>query len=187
VQWAKLKLKIKSAPLWDLPIAPRWQHILKDDCTLIPDTPSPLALDRATLQQYLTSAILKQTSAPTEGTSGPPPELILHFPSPRKKWSHKRKSDLKRKMHITREPLRGSDASGTHVGISLVLERCPPRCVKIGKSSTYVEELPVQRDPEEITIQEAQQQQNQGIEITSIVSLDEKITTSDLHAATTLN
>jgi len=58
-QWAKLKLKISTSPLYDLPIAPRWRHILEADWSLRPDTPSPLALDRATLQHSLKSAALK--------------------------------------------------------------------------------------------------------------------------------
>jgi hypothetical protein len=45
-------------------------------------------------------------------------------------------------MHTSREPLKGSDADGAHAGISLVLEKCPPpRRIKHGTKSTYVEEF----------------------------------------------
>jgi hypothetical protein len=47
----------------------------------------------------------------------------------------KQKAELKRKRHVTRKPLRGCDASGDHDGISLILEKCPPRCVTQGKKS----------------------------------------------------
>ena len=44
----------------------------------------------------------------------------------------------------------------------------------------------VKWDPEECTLQEAQLQQNQGFEITSIINLNEMITTPTLREATTL-
>jgi hypothetical protein len=46
---AKLRRKINNSPLWDLPITPRWRHMLEDDWSLLHNTPSPLALDRANL------------------------------------------------------------------------------------------------------------------------------------------
>jgi len=69
--------------------------------------------------------------------------------------------------------------------ISLVLARCTPRRIKHNKRSTYVEEFLVQWDPEDFTLQEAQQQQLQGFVITSITSLDERVSTTLLEIATT--
>ena len=46
--YKKLKRSIKTIPLWDLPMAPRWRLILNEDWTTNPNTPSPLTLDRAT-------------------------------------------------------------------------------------------------------------------------------------------
>ena len=48
-QWAKLRRKINISPLWDLHIAPRWRNMLENVWALLPNTLSPLALDRATL------------------------------------------------------------------------------------------------------------------------------------------
>jgi len=49
----------------------------------------------------------------------------------------------------------------------------PPPCrIKHNKRSTFVEELLVQWEPEECTLQEARQQQKQGFDITSITSLE---------------
>jgi len=62
----------------------------------------------------------------------------------------------------------------------------PPRRIKHGTKSTYVEKFLFQWAPEECNQQEAQQQQNQGFEITSIVSLDKRIATPALQAATAL-
>ncbi len=64
--WEKLKCSIKTTSLWDLPIAPRWRHILNEDWTTIPDTPSPLTLDRATRQHSIKSALSLPPSVPTE-------------------------------------------------------------------------------------------------------------------------
>jgi len=61
-------------------------------------------------------------------------------------------------MYTTREPLRGNDADGAHAGISLVLEKCPPRSIKHGTKSIYMEKFLVQWDPQECTLHEAQQQ-----------------------------
>jgi hypothetical protein len=47
--WAKLKKGMRSSPLWDLPIAPRWRRIFEEDWSAFPNTPSSLALDMATL------------------------------------------------------------------------------------------------------------------------------------------
>jgi hypothetical protein len=65
------------------------------------------------------------------------------------------KANLKRKLIITIEPLRGSDASGETVSISLVLAKCTPHRIKHNRRSTYVEEFLVQWDPEECTLREA--------------------------------
>jgi hypothetical protein len=82
-QWDKLKRDIKSTPLWDLPIAQRWRQILEEDWTTIPITPSPLALDRATRQQSITSALTGKPHTPAGGQLATPAKITLHFPSPR--------------------------------------------------------------------------------------------------------
>jgi hypothetical protein len=55
----KLKRSIKTIPLWDLPNAPRWRLIQNEDCTTIPDIPSPLTLDRATRQHSIQSVLTR--------------------------------------------------------------------------------------------------------------------------------
>ena len=182
--WEKMKRTIKTTPLWDLPIAQRWRHILEEDWTTIPDTPSPLTLDRATRQHSIKSAISIPPRDTTETNAVQTTKLILHFPSPRRRRSDKRKADLKRKALTTREPLRGSDANGENAGISLILERCTPRRITHNKNSTYVEEFLVQWDPEYCTLHEAQIQQAQGFVITSITSLEEGVPTPLIEAAT---
>jgi len=124
--WMKLKGNIDSTHIFDLPIASRWRQILEEDWALLPDTPSPLTLDKATLHHSIRSAALTQARTPIEGARGPPPNIILRFPSSRQRRCDKRKADLKRKAQITREPLRGSDANGANACINVVLERCPP-------------------------------------------------------------
>jgi len=122
-QWEKLKRGIKTTPLWDLPTAPKWKQILDADWTIIPDTPSPLAMDRATRQQLITSALIRHPRDPIDGHAGHPPKLTLHFSSPRQRRADTRKANLKRKALTTREPLRGSDAKGENADIRLVFER----------------------------------------------------------------
>ena len=152
--------------------------------TTIPNTPSPLALDRATRQQSITSAFTGTTRNPNEGHMAPPAKITLHFPTPRQRRVDKRKADLKRKAITTIEPLRGSDANGENAGISLILARSTPRRIKHNKRSTYVEEFIVQWDPEDCTLHEDQQQQLQGFVITSITSLDNRVPTALLEPAT---
>jgi hypothetical protein len=94
--WDKLKRSIKITPLWDLPIAPRWRLILNEDCTTIPDTPSSLALDRATRQHSIKSALTRHPRDTTEKNAVQIPKLTLHFPSPRRRKVDKRRADLKR-------------------------------------------------------------------------------------------
>jgi hypothetical protein len=126
----------------------------------------------ATRQHSVKSALTLPPRDTTEKNHVQIPKLTLHFPSPRRRRADKRKDDLKCKALTTREPLRGSDASGENSCINLVLERCTPRSIKHNKSSTYVEEFLVQWDPEDCTLQEAPIQQAQGFVITSITSLD---------------
>jgi hypothetical protein len=78
--WAKLKKGIRSTPLWDLSIAPRWKWILEEDWSAIPITPFPIVLDMATLQHSLASELARQR-APIEGTTGAPKNIALHFQS----------------------------------------------------------------------------------------------------------
>jgi hypothetical protein len=182
--WTKLKRGLATTPLWDLPIAPRWRLLMAEDWADIPDAPSPMALARATLQHSIRSHNERPPTPQGGEHPDPPPKITLHFPSPRRRRSEKRKQDLKRKALTTREPLRGSDANGENAGITLVLARCAPRHIKQDKLSTYVEEFLVRWDPEECTLQEAQTQQAQGFVITTITSLDADIPTPLLEAAT---
>ena len=103
-----------------------------------------MALAKATLQHSIKSAFDRPPPANDSGHTGPTPKFTLHFPSPRRRRSVKRKQDLKRKALITCEPLRGSDADGENAGITLILERCNPRRIKQTTRSTYVEEFLVQ-------------------------------------------
>jgi hypothetical protein len=182
--WDKLKRDINSTPPWDLPIAQRWRQILEEEWTSIPNTPPPIALDRATRHQSITSAFNGTTRTPNERHKVQPAEITLHFPTPRQRRSYKRKSDFKRKAITTIEPLRGSDANGEIAGISLILARSTPRRIHHNIWSAYVEEFIVQWDPEDCTLEEAQQQQMQGFVITSITSLDDGVPTALLEAAT---
>jgi len=150
----------------------------------IPNTPFPLALDRATRHSSIHSALARLPRDPTEGHAGHPPTITLRLPPPRRRKADKRKADLKRKALITREPLRGSDANGENAEISLILEKCTPRRIKHNRRSTYVEDFPVQWDPEDCTLQEAQTQQAQGFVIISITSLDAGVPTPLIQAAT---
>jgi len=88
--YAKLRREINTSPLWDLSIAPRWRSMLEDDWSLLPDTPSLLALDSVTLQHSLTSAAQKHARAPAADPEEIQPKLVLHFPTPRQKRSLKR-------------------------------------------------------------------------------------------------
>ncbi len=128
------------------------RHILNEDWTTIPDTPSALALDRATRQHSIKSVLTLPPRDTAWTNAVLLPKLTLHCPSPRRRKADKRKADLKRKVFITIDPLRGSDASGESASISLVLERCTPRRIKYNKDSTYVEESLVQWDPEDRTL-----------------------------------
>jgi len=121
-----LKRSINTIQLWDLPIAPRWRLILNEDWTTIPETPSPLTLDRATRQHSIKSALTRHPRDPTKGKAVPTSKITLHFSSPRRRKVDRRKADLKRKARATTEPLRGSDGNGDNAGINLVLERCTP-------------------------------------------------------------
>ncbi len=80
--------------------------------------------------------------------------------------------------------LRGSDGNGDNAGISMVLERCPPRRISQNQKTTFVEEFMVRWDPEDCFLQEAKIHQAQGFVITSITSLDEGVPTPLLKAAT---
>ncbi len=64
--WAKLKRGISSKPRWDLLIAPRWRRILEADWLAIGNTPSPLALDRATLHHSIPSELDRQRASQRE-------------------------------------------------------------------------------------------------------------------------
>jgi len=145
--WAKIIRDINSTPLWDLPIAQRWKQILAEDGTFIPNTFSPLALDRATRQQSITSAFNSKTCTSNEGQQVHPAKITLHFPTPRQRRADKKRSDLKRKATTTIEPLLGSDANGENAGISLILGRSAPRRIKHNLQSAYVEEFIVRWDP----------------------------------------
>jgi hypothetical protein len=182
--WAKLKRTINSTPLWDLPIAPRWRQILEEDWTNIPNTHSPIAIYRATLQSSATGAFTGTPHNPTGGQLAQRTKITLHFPAPRQRKADKRKADLKRKLRTTIEPLRGSDANGETTSISLALARCTTRRIKHNRRSTYVEEFLVKWDPVDCTLQEAQQQQLRGFVITSVISLDERVLTTLLETAT---
>ena len=117
-QWAKLKLKITTSPLGDLPITPRWRHILEDYWLLLPVTQFPLSLNTATLQRSIKSSALKHARPPAGEIAGPQPKLLLHFPSPRQKRSQKKEKRPRKKIHITKEPLRGSDSDAAHAGFA---------------------------------------------------------------------
>ena len=182
--WTRLKQSIKKIPLWDRPIAPRWRTLFADDWTAIPATPSPQALAQATRQHSIRSAFTRLENIPPVTQADPPPKLTLHFPTPRMRKADKRRANLKRKAPITREPLRGSDASGENANITRILSRCTPRRIRTPQGSTLVEEFLVQWDPEDCTLQEALTQQAQGFVITSIHSLDEEIPTPLIQAAT---
>ncbi len=128
--WEKLKKSINKIPLWDRPIAPRWRKLFGDDWTAIPATPSPHALAQATRQHSILSALTRLTRIPPEAQADPPPKLTLYFPAPRVRKADKRRENLKRKASITREPLRGSDASGENAYITRVLSCCTPRHIR---------------------------------------------------------
>jgi len=181
---ANLKRDINSTPLWDLPIAQGWKQILAEDWMSIPNTPSPLALDRATRPQSRTSALNSKTRTPNEGQQVHRAKITLHFPTPCQRRADKRRSDLKRKAITTIEPLRGSDTNGENVGISLILGRSTPRRIKHNLQSTYVEEFIVRWDPEDCTVEETPQQQRQSFVITTITSLDERVPNVLLETAT---
>ncbi len=68
--------------MWDLPIVQRWRRILENDWTAIPNTPSPLALDRATLQHFITSELARQRAPTKESLGLPQTKITLHFPPP---------------------------------------------------------------------------------------------------------
>jgi len=145
-----------------------------------PEHPSPLAL-----QESIPGAFTCKPQAPIWGQPVPQIKITLHFPTPRQRKADKRRANLKRNALTTIEPLRGSDANGETASISLVLARCTPRRIKHHMRSTYVEKFLVHWDPEDWTLQEAQQQQSQGFVITSITSLDARVPTTRLETATT--
>jgi hypothetical protein len=79
-QWTKLRQRIKAAPLWDLPIAPRWRLLLREPWANRPPTPSPLAMDRSTRQNSIQSAL---AMPPPPTAAGPPGQTAeTHAPLP---------------------------------------------------------------------------------------------------------
>ncbi len=122
---------------------------------------------------------------PSEGTSGPSPNLYStsHPPRQNRRISVNK---FEYKAQITCEPRKSSDANGDNANINLRLGKCPLRVVKQGKRSTHVEEFLVQREPEKCTLQEAQHQQRQGFVIKSITNLNDGVHTPILLTPTAL-
>ncbi len=124
-QWKSLRQKLSLRQRLAFSIAPSWRTILNPDWESLPDKPSPLALDRATKQLSIESA-LSQWAATRASTREPHHgRIMLNIPAKKKKGtSHRRNSD-KRRRPTTIEPLRGSDAPGDKASIQRILARTP--------------------------------------------------------------
>ena len=125
MHWAELKRKINTSPLWDLPIAPRWWNMLKDDWSLLPNTPSPLALDKATLVYSLTSAALNQARAPMADTAEEQPKVVLHLPTLRQKGRKNGKTTSNVKCTKRGNPSEAITPTGPTPALALCLKNSP--------------------------------------------------------------
>ena len=151
---------------------PEWESL--------PDRPSPLALDRATKQLSIESALSKWANTRASTREARHNRIVLNLPTKKKKGtSHRRNSD-KRRRPTTIEPLRGSDAPGDKASIQCILARSEPRRVRHGRYKTWVEEYLVQWGPEHCTFGEALEQYYLGFDVETISSLEDPIKSQDL-------
>ncbi len=144
------------------------------------DRPSPLALDRATKQLSIESALSRWAATRANLRHTQHAHIRLNFPTKYKTGtSHRRKSD-KRRRPTTIEPLRGSDAPGDNANIQRILARSEPRRVRHGRRKTWVEEYLVEWGPEYCTFGEALEQYYMGFDIESITSIDDSTLSQDV-------
>ena len=172
-QWSLLRSKLALPQRLAYSIAPRWRTILNSDWESLLDRPSPLALDRATKQLSIESALSHWAATRASSRETQHGRIMLNIPTKKKTGaSHRRLSD-KRRRPTTIEPLRGSDAPGDKATIQRILARSKPRRVRHGRQKTWVEEYLVQWGPEHCTFGEALEQYYLGFDIESISSLDD--------------
>jgi hypothetical protein len=178
--WSSLRGKLAMPQRLAYSIAPRWRSILNPDWLSLLDRPSPLALDRATKQLSIESALSSWAATRASTRETQQERIMLNIPSRKKKGaSHQRNSD-KRRRPTTVEPLRGSDAPGDKASIQRILARSEPRRIRHGRHKTWVEEYLVQWGPEHCTFGEALEQYYLGFDIESITSLDDSTRSQDL-------
>ena len=122
-QWLSLcqKPTVPYGP--DYSTAPRWRTLMGQDWGSLPDRPSPLAVDRATKQLSIESALSQWAATRASTREHQHGRIMLNIPAKKKKGaSHRRNSD-KRRRPTTIEPIRGSDALGDKASIQRILAR----------------------------------------------------------------
>jgi len=132
----------------------------------------PLLVDAASKQISIQRAMLRASRAQSQRAPARSAKIALHIPP--------RQPGHKRKIHITMEPLRGSDAPGDTAAIHHILARSEPRRIKHGRRSTWVEEFLVRREPKTCIFGDVLEQYRLGFNIMSITSMKENFTFSSL-------
>jgi hypothetical protein len=141
--WRTLRSKVTKPTCLDKLIAQRWKSILDADWGSIHDKPSPVVVDAASKLLSIQRAIARASQVHTQRGPPHPTRITLHILPKR--------TGRKRKIHISVEPLRGSDASGATAAIRHILARSEPSRIKNGRRSTWVKEFLVRWEPETCT------------------------------------
>ncbi len=132
-QWSSLRHKLALPQRLAYSIAPRWRSILNPVWESLLDRPSALALDRATKQLSIESALSHWPATRPSTRETLHARIRLNIPTKKKKGtSHWRNSDKRRRPSAV-EPLRGSDAPGDKASIQRILARSEPRRVRHGR------------------------------------------------------
>ena len=97
---------------------------------VLPDRPSPLAVDRAIKQLSTESSLAKRAAALTAAKSTHRTRILLNFPPKGKARTPRGQTGAKRIRSTTIEPLRGSDAPKDKASILQILARSEPRRVR---------------------------------------------------------
>jgi hypothetical protein len=96
-QWTSLRRKLALSHRPTYSIAPRWRSILNPDWESLPDRPSPMALDRATKQLSIESALSKWATTRASTREAHHNRIMLNIPTKNKTGtSHRRNSDKRR-------------------------------------------------------------------------------------------
>ena len=171
-QWSSIRHKLALQKRLAYSVAPRWRAILNPDWDSLLERPSPLALERATKQLSIESALLNWAATRASTRVAHHTRIMLNIPTKKKKGTSHRYNSAKRRRTTTVEPLRGSGAPGDKASIQRILARSEPIRVRHGRYKTWVEEYLVQWGPEYCTFGEALKLYYMGFDIESISSLE---------------